>query len=315
MTERFCDVGRGITLCYETFGDPADPPALLIMGLAVQMLAWHEDFCRALSERGLYVVRFDNRDIGRSTHMRSRPPALGQLALRAVVRPRRNTGYTLSDMAHDSAGLLDGLGLAPAHVIGASMGGMIAQTLAAIHPDKVRSLVSIMSSTGNRWVGQPRPSIYPIFLRRPPNSRDAFLSTAEQLFAAIGSTGIPQTPDDIRKIAADSFERDHDAAGPVRQLAAILASGDRTAQLAQITAPTLVIHGSADPLVTPSGGRATAAAIDDARLLMIEGMGHDMPRAAWPTLIDAIAEHAARADRRNDGPPHPRARAASRSGP
>jgi pimeloyl-ACP methyl ester carboxylesterase len=318
MAEQFCDVGRGITLCYETFGDPADPPALLIMGLAVQMLAWPDGFCHELADRGLYVVRFDNRDIGRSTHMHARAPNIGQLLLRTAFRSERTPGYTLSDMAEDSAGLLRELDLAPAHVIGASMGGMIAQTLAAEHPEMVRSLVSIMSNTGSRFAGLPHPKVYPTFLRRPPQDRDAFIASAARTFAAIGSTGVPQDNDEIRALAAASYDRDHDPWGPVRQLAAIIASGDRTAQLRKITAPTLVIHGSADPLVSPSGGRATANAITGARLVSVEGMGHDLPRAVWPQLTDEIAEHTARADLSGAGngkDPHPRPRAASRPGP
>jgi pimeloyl-ACP methyl ester carboxylesterase len=291
MAEQFCDVGRGITLCYETFGDPSDPTALLIMGLGTQMVAWQEPFCEQLAGRGFHVVRFDNRDIGHSTHL-SGPPTIAQL----LRRSKRAAQYTLADMAADAAGLLSELELAPAHVIGASMGGMIAQTLAARDPQKVRSLVSIMSNTGSRLSGQPALRIYPVFLRRPPLRRDAFIAHLERTFAAIGSTGLPQDPQDIREIAATSYDRDHDPAGPGRQLAAIIASGDRTAELRRITAPTLVIHGSADPLVAPSGGRATARAIPGARLISIKGMGHDLPRAIWPRLINAIAELAARAD-------------------
>jgi pimeloyl-ACP methyl ester carboxylesterase len=315
MNEQFCDVGRGITLCYETFGDPSGPPAVLIMGLSVQMLAWPDDFCRALAQRGLHVVRFDNRDIGHSTHLRTRPPTIPQLLARSLVRPARPRGYRLSDMAQDTVGLLDGLGLSCAHIIGASMGGMIAQTLATRHPDRVRSLVSIMSNTGSRFTGQPKLAVYTIFLQRPPRGRDAYIAAAEKVFGAIGSTGLPQDVEDTRAIAAASYDRDHDDAGPARQLAAIIASGDRTGELARITAPTLVIHGSADPLVRPSGGRATARAIPGARLLLIEGMGHDLPRAAWPQLLGAITEHVARADADPGGSPHRRARAASRSGP
>jgi pimeloyl-ACP methyl ester carboxylesterase len=292
VSEQFCDVGRGITLCYETFGDRADPTALLIMGLGTQMLAWQDDFCGALVDRGLHVVRFDNRDIGRSTHLTGRPPSVPELLLRS----RRPARYTLGDMADDAAGLLRELELAPAHIIGASMGGMIAQTLAIRHPESVRSLVSIMSNTGSRLQGQPSLRVYPIFLRRPARGRDEFIAHMEGLFAAIGSRGLPRDPQDLHAIAIASYERDHDPAGPGRQLAAIIASGDRTAQLRTITAPTLVIHGSADPLVAPSGGRATARAIPGAQLLMIEGMGHDLPRAAWPQLIDAIAAHAQHAD-------------------
>ena len=292
MHEQFCDVGRGVTLCYETFGDPSDPTALLIMGLGTQMVAWQEDFCLELAGRGLHVVRFDNRDIGRSTHLRGRPPSSRELLLRS----KRAAHYRLTDMADDAAGLLSELELAPAHVIGASMGGMIAQTLASRHRHKVRSLVSIMSNTGSARTGQPRLRIYPILLRRPPRGRDAYIAHTERVFAAIGSTGLPRDPEDIRRVAAISYERDHDPSGPGRQLAAIIASGDRTWELRKIAAPTLVIHGTADPLVAFSGGRATARAIPGARLMSVEGMGHDLPRALWPRLIDAIARHAETAD-------------------
>ena len=292
MSELLCDVGGGITLCYETFGDPADPAALLIMGLGAQMVTWQDDFCEELAARRLYVVRFDNRDVGRSTHLQGPPPSLRQL-LRYSVPAR----YTLADMAQDAVGLMDELELVQAHVIGASMGGMIAQTLAARHPTRVRSLVSMMSSTGGRWVGRPALSSYPIFLRKAPREREAFIEHASRMFAKVGSRGIPQDTDGVRKIAALSFDRELDRTGAGRQLAAIIASGDRTAELGHVTAPTLVIHGSVDPLISPSGARATARAISGARLMMIEGMGHDLPRVLWPRLIDAFAAHAADADR------------------
>jgi len=292
VSEQFCDVGRGITLCYETFGEPTNPPALMIMGLGTQMVAWHEELCGTLAARGLYVVRFDNRDIGRSTHLQGKPPTVAQL----LTRSPRAARYSLLDMAEDAARLLDELQLAPAHVIGASMGGMIAQALAARHPDHVRSLVSMMSSTGSRRSGQPSLRVYSIFLRRAPRGREGFIRHMEAVFNAIGSRGLPRALDDLRALAARSYDRDHDPQGPGRQLAAILAAGNRTPELRRIVAPTLVIHGSADPLIAPSGGRATARAIPGARLLTIEGMGHDLPRAAWPQLIDAIAAHAFAAD-------------------
>jgi pimeloyl-ACP methyl ester carboxylesterase len=299
MDERFCDVGRGITLCYEPFGTPDDEPVLLIMGLGTQMVAWHEDFCRDLAARGYYVVRFDNRDIGRSTHVGGPAPTITQLLLRS----KRAARYTLADMAYDAAGLLRELDLSPAHVIGASMGGMIGQTLAARHPEQVRSLTSIMSNTGALTNGQPALRLYPFFLRRRPVGLDEYVAHFARLFAAIGSTGLPRDPDEIRALAGISYERDHDIAGPGRQLAAIIASGDRTRELRKVVAPTLVVHGTADPLVSPSGGRATARAIKGAKLMTIAGMGHDLPRAVWPRLIDAIVDNAARAGGRPDHPP------------
>ena len=292
VSEQFCDVGRGITLCYETFGDPSRPPALLIMGLGTQMIAWHEDFCHELAGRGFHVVRFDNRDAGRSTHVPGRPPTIPQLLLRSTRAAR----YTLRDMADDTAGLLRALELAPAHVIGASMGGMIAQTLAIHHPGSLRSLTSIMSNTGSLRSGQPSLGIYSVFLRRAPAERGAYVEHVARVFEAIGSTGLPRDLSDIRALAAASYDRDRDPAGPGRQLAGILASGDRTRALRGVRVPSLVIHGTADRLVSPSGGRATAKAIPGSRLMMVPGMGHDLPRAAWPQIVEGIAELAQQAD-------------------
>ncbi len=291
MDEQFCELESGITLCYETFGEPSDPTALLIMGLGTQMVAWHEDFCLELADRGFHVVRFDNRDIGRSTHLTGAPPTVRQL----LTRSKHAAHYKLEDMADDAAGLLHELELAPAHVIGASMGGMIAQTLAARHPRDVRSLVSIMSNTGRLWTGQPALRLYPFFLRRPAEGREEYIAHFERLFDAIGSRGLSRDPQELRDLAGLSYDRDHDVGGPGRQLAAIIASGDRTAALRSIVAPTLVVHGTADPLVNPSGGRATARAIRDAEVLNVRGMGHDLPREKWPELIAAIAANAARA--------------------
>jgi pimeloyl-ACP methyl ester carboxylesterase len=210
--------------------------------------------------------------------------------------------YTLTDMAQDTAELLRRLGLAPAHVVGASMGGMIAQTLAARHPELVRSLTSIMSTTGSRRAGQPSIRMYPLLLRRAPREREAYVEHAVRLFTAIGSTGLPKDPADIRRLAEASYDRDHDSHGPGRQLAAIIASGDRTAEVRTIAVPTLVVHGTADRLVTPSGGRATAAAIEGAKMVTIKGMGHDLPRAIWPRLIDEILANAARTSDRGPVP-------------
>ena len=292
MAEQFCDVGDGITLCYERFGSPSDPAMLLIMGLATQMIGWPDEFCAQLAGRGFHVVRFDNRDIGRSTRIKGRPPTVKQLISRRIDPVL----YTLSDMAGDAAGLMRELGIAPAHVVGASMGGMIAQTLAAEHPEAVRSLVSIMSTTGNRWKGQPKFSIYRYLLRRAPEEREAFIEYNTKVFEAIGSRGLAFDHDRVRDMVARSYDRGRDPAAPGRQLGAIIASGDRTAQLRAIRAPTLVIHGSKDPLVAKSGGLATARAIPGARLMIVDGMGHDLPEAAWPQLVEAIAGHAQAAD-------------------
>jgi len=290
--ERLCEVGGGITLCYETFGSPANPPLLLIQGLGMQMIGWPEEFCEQLVARGFFVVRFDNRDAGRSTHVRGRPPTLRQLVLRRI----KPVHYRLTDMAGDAAGLIRALDLGAVHVVGISMGGMIAQTLAAQHPELVRSLTSIMSNTGNRWKGQPALGVMRFLLRQAPEDRDGYIAHTARVFAAIGSTGLPQDTEFVRERAARSYDRDHDRAGSGRQLGAVIASGDRTDELRRITAPTLVIHGTADRLVRPSGGMATISAIRGARLMLIEGMGHDLPRAAWPELLNAIAGHARAAD-------------------
>jgi pimeloyl-ACP methyl ester carboxylesterase len=254
------------------------------------MLGWADDFCAQLAARGFHVIRFDNRDTGRSTLMNGvRPPTIGQI----LRRDRRAAGYLLADMAGDAVGLLDHLGIDRAHVVGASMGGMIAQTIAARHPERVRSLVSIMSNTGGRLRGQPALRTYPVFLRRSPADREGYVEHIVRLFRVIGSPGFDE--DELREMLGRSHDRGYDPAGPGRQLAALLASGDRRAELRTITAPTLVIHGTADRLVAPSGGRATARAIPGARLLMVEGMGHDLPRRFWPQVLDAITDNAARA--------------------
>ena len=299
MAEQFCDVGGGITLCYERFGNETDPPMLLIMGLGTQMVGWPDEFCQQLAERSLHVVRFDNRDIGRSSRNPGRPPTPRQL----ITRKIDPVLYTLTDMANDAAGLMRELQIAPAHVAGASMGGMIAQTLAARHPDAVRSLTSIMSNTGNRWKGQPAFRIYRYLLRRAPEERERYIEYTTRVFKAIGSRGLPFDEDRVRAMVARSYERGHDPAGPGRQLGAIIASGDRTPELRTIRAPTLVIHGSKDPMVARSGGVATARAIPGASLMTVQGMGHDLPEAAWPQLVDAIARHAHAADQAAAGTP------------
>jgi pimeloyl-ACP methyl ester carboxylesterase len=281
---------NGIELCYEEFGDPAAPAILLIMGLATQMLAWPEDFCADLAGRGFRVIRFDNRDVGRSQRMTGAPPTTLQL----VTRSKKAARYSLDDMAADSVGLLDALGIDRAHIVGASMGGMIAQTVAARYPDRTLSLTSIMSNTGARLSGQPTAKVLPLFLKRPPRGRDAYVERTVALFGVIGSPGFDRDEAELRAMLLRAWDRGHDAAGPGRQLAAIQASPDRRRLLGGVRAPTLVIHGTADPLVRPSGGRATAKAIPGARLLLIDGMGHDLPRGVWPQVLDGIEDVARR---------------------
>jgi pimeloyl-ACP methyl ester carboxylesterase len=283
---------NGIELCYQEMGDPDGEPLLLVMGLATQMIAWDEGFCDLLAERGFRVVRFDNRDIGRSTKIVAAgvPRRIDMIAGR-----RGSAAYLLPDMAADTIGLMDHLGIDAAHVVGASMGGMIAQTLAIEHSERVRSLVSIMSNTGSRWTGMPSRKAMAVLLGRPPRNREAAVERAVRTFSVIGSPGYPFDEERLRRIAGRSYDRGHSAAGVIRQLHAITASGDRTEDLRTVQTPTTVIHGNRDVLVRPAGGRATARAIPNARLRMIDGMGHDLPRQLWPVFAEAIAENAARA--------------------
>ena len=291
--ERLASVGE-IDLCYETFGDAQAPPLLLVMGLGSQMILWEEDFCRALVDRGYFVIRFDNRDAGRSTVLRGAPvPTRTQL----VLRDGRGAAYSLDDMAGDAAGLIDRLRLGAAHAVGASMGGMIAQLLAIHYPRRIRSLVSIMSTTGSRRVGQAHPRMWLRMLRSPRRDREGYIADFVEAHRAIGSPDYPSDPERLRATAARCFDRGLHRAGTARQLAAALTAQDRTSWLRELRLPTTVVHGAADQLVAPSGGRATAQAIPGARLMMIPGMGHDLPRALWPQIIDAITANAATADR------------------
>ena len=290
MPESFCRVGD-LDLCYETFGDRGDPALLLVMGLGTQMLAWNDDFCGLLARRGFFVVRYDNRDVGRSSRIAARAPSPLQL----LARDRSAAAYSLEDMADDGIGLLDALGIEHAHVVGASMGGMIAQLMTIRHPFRILSLASIMSTTGRRRVGRTAPQLYPMLLRRRSRSREGYAAHVAAMQRLIGSPAYPTDPEEIRARARRSWDRGVDPDGPGRQLAAILAARDRTRDLRRITAPTVVIHGTADRLVSVSGGRATADAVPGARLLLFDGMGHDLPRALWPQIVDAIAQNAARA--------------------
>jgi pimeloyl-ACP methyl ester carboxylesterase len=283
-----------IDLAYETFGSPRDTPLLLVMGLATQMIGWPDEFCRMLAERGLYVIRFDNRDVGLSTHL---DDAGAPDVLAVMGGDHSRVAYRLADMAEDTAGLLDALGLDSAHVAGASMGGMIAQTLAIRHPERVRSLTSIMSTTGDPAVGAPAEAALGVLLAPPATDRESAVQRAVDTYRVIGSPGFEFDEHGLRERAGLSFDRAYNPAGVARQLAAILAGPDRTADLARVAVPTLVVHGEQDALIDVSGGRATAAAIPGAELLVVDGMGHDLPRAVWPELVDRITALVDRVER------------------
>lgn len=283
---------NGIELAYQEMGDPGGEPLLLVMGLATQMIGWDEEFCALLAERGYRVVRFDNRDVGRSTKLVDAgvPSRFDMLSGRRATAP-----YLLGDMARDTTALMDHLGIGSAHLVGASMGGMIVQTVAIERPRRVRSLVSIMSTTGSRWTGLPSFKAFGVLLAKPPRSREEAVERAVKTFRVIGSPGFPFEEERVRDIAARSYDRGHHPPGVARQLHAIMASGDRTRGLRGVEAPTLVIHGRADPLVRPAGGRATARAVPGARLRLIEGMGHDLPAPLWSEFAAEIAANASRA--------------------
>jgi pimeloyl-ACP methyl ester carboxylesterase len=273
---------NGLDLAYEQFGEPGGRPLLLIMGLGGQMVAWDDRFCRLFVDRGFHVTRFDNRDIGCSTHLTGSPD------LAAALRgDRTQAPYLVSDMADDTAGLLDGLGLDSAHVVGISMGGMIAQALAIAHPGRVRSLTSIMS-TPDPALSPPTRQASAALLHPPPTTRDEAVTMALADWRVIGSPGFPFEEARIRRVAEVSWDRDHDPAGRLRQLVAILCSPSRVADLGRVGVPTLVIHGEEDPLVTPPGGEATARAVPGATYLTYAGMGHQIPEPLWVEVVDRI---------------------------
>jgi pimeloyl-ACP methyl ester carboxylesterase len=283
---------NGIEIAYQEVGHPAAEPLLLVMGLGTQMLGWDEEFCVLLAERGFRVVRFDNRDIGHSTMLES---AGVPNRLDLFVGRRETAAYRLSEMATDTISLMDHLEIESAHVVGASMGGMIGQTLAIEHPERIRSLVSIMSTTGSRRVGTPTLKVFGALLAKAPRGRDAYIERIVKTFKLIGSPAYPMDEPRFRELAGRLYDRSHNPKGVLRQMHAISASGDRTAALRKLQLPATVIHGTRDPLVRPSGGRATAKAIPGARLRIVEGMGHDLPRALWPLFAAEIADTASRA--------------------
>jgi pimeloyl-ACP methyl ester carboxylesterase len=282
---------NGIEIEYDAFGDPSHPALLLVMGLSAQMIAWDERFCRALADRGRHVIRFDNRDCGLSTKFDG-----VQVDMAAVMGAMLTGGampsvpYTLSDMADDAFGLLDSLGIERAHIAGASMGGMIVQTMAIAHPERVLTLTSIMSSTGEPEFGQPVPEALQTLLTPPPTEREAYVEYAAKSFRIFSS---PRYYDEarVRKNAGEAFDRCFYPEGAGRHTAAILASGSRADGLRDLSVPTLVLHGRADTLITPSGGDRTAALVPGANYLLLNDMGHDLPEPLWPLVVDVITSH------------------------
>jgi pimeloyl-ACP methyl ester carboxylesterase len=278
----------GIDIAYQRLGNPDAPPVLLIMGIAAQSIHWPDAFCHALADHGLQVVRFDNRDAGLSTHLTDASPADLPAALAGDLSP---ASYTLSDMAADAVGLLDALGVEKAHVVGASMGGQIAQTMAIEHPGRVRSLTSMMSTTGNPSAGLPSAEVLrEVFSGPPAVTRDEVIQQMLRAVRAVGSPGYPSDEKEIAERAGRAYDRCYDPASIARQAVATVASGDRTGKLRHLKVPTLVIHGLADRMCDASGGRATAEAIPGAELILIEGMGHDLPPGLRSQLAARIAE-------------------------
>lgn len=291
MPETQYAAANGLKIAYETFGSPSDAPILLVMGLGTQMIAWPDEMCQQIADRGFYVIRFDNRDTGLSTHLDELPtPTKTDLVL------RRKPPYKVSDMARDAVGLVDALGLDSVHVVGASMGGYIAQALAGLFPQRVRSLTLIMTSTGARTVGYPAPRLVARLLqRRRVRNREQAQDLAVETFRLIGSKGYEFDEARIRDVAGRSYDRSTDRRGYFRQLWAIVAQPNRTKFLREIRVPTLVMHGMNDPLVNVSGGVALAKAIRNAQFIGFAGMGHDLPRALWPRFADEICAVACRA--------------------
>ncbi|WP_410211566.1 alpha/beta fold hydrolase [Aquirhabdus sp.] len=277
-----------IDIAYERLGDPDAPPILLIHGIATQLVGWPDGLCKALVERGLHVIRFDNRDVGLSSHFPQAPtpdlPAVlgGDLS---------SVSYTLSDMAADAVGLLDTLGIDSAHLVGASMGGAIAQTIALEYPDRVRSLTSMMSTTGDMKVGQATPeTIKALFGGPPAVTRQEVIDRQVWAISIVGSPGFPVEPKEVIERVTRAYDRNYDPVGIARQAVASVASGDRTERLRSLDVPTLVIHGLADVMCNVSGGRATAAAIPNSKLVLIKGLGHNLPSGVWKEIVGHIEE-------------------------
>ncbi len=293
--EQLVEVRPGIELCYQTFGDRSARPLLLVMGLGAPMTWWPLGLCRQLVDEGFHVVRFDNRDVGRSTKLEDHRVSQRDL-VRAFLRQRVRVPYSLRDMAADAVGLLDHLDLPAAHVAGVSMGGMIAQSMAIDDPDRVLSLTSIMSTTGARRSGYQDPLLLPHLLRRQSGGREAYVEGAVAFGRLTGSPAFRGSDDDARRRAGETYDRGICLTGTMRQMLAVVTQRDRTAALRELQVPVTVLHGTSDRMVHVSGGRATADAVPDAELVLVDGMGHDLPEPLWPELVSAIRRSAERAE-------------------
>jgi pimeloyl-ACP methyl ester carboxylesterase len=294
MVDGVASLPSGVEIAYSTFGPSSAPPLLLVMGLGGPSIWWHDELCRDLVDRGFHVIRYDNRDVGWSTPIKDQWVHRRQVVRAFMGRPVPGA-YTMADLAEDAFGLLDHLGIEAAHITGVSMGGMIAQTMAVTHPDRVLSLVSIMSSTGRRTVGWQHPALLPMLLRRSVNTREAYIRQSARVWDAIGSPGYPEDPEEKARRAGETWDRGVSPTGTLRQMLAVLTQPDRSRELRRLRIPALVIHGKEDKMVHPSGGRATARAIPGAELQLVPGMGHDLPLALHPLFVDGITRTASRA--------------------
>jgi len=284
---------NGIEIAYETFGDPGAKPMLLIIGLGSQMIVWDDEFCTQLASKGYWVIRFDNRDVGLSTRFdEAGIPNIATLLKSQEQGKAVHVSYTLSDMADDAIGLLDALGIESAHVVGLSMGGMIGQIMAVEFPERIRTLTSVMSSTGDPGLPPPKPEALSILLTPLPTDRACYIECSVRIWRVLSGPKFPVSGTRVRKWAGQSYDRGLSPTGFARQYAAIIASGNRKEILGSVTQPTMVLHGDADPLVPVECGIDTANAIPGAKLVIVKGMGHALPKALWPRVINAIARHA-----------------------
>jgi len=292
--EQFTTVDDGVEICFQTFGDPSDPALLLVMGLGGPMTWWDPELCTKLADHGFFVIRYDNRDTGRSTKLKHARVGRGGLAKAFLGRPVR-APYSLSRMGEDGLGILDHLGIEQAHIAGVSMGGMIVQTLAVEHPERVLSMVSIMSTTGSRKVGSLDPKLMPAMIAPRSGGRDEYVENSATFWQKIASPDYPEPLQEAIDRAEVTWDRGFSASGVVRHMLAILTQPNRTAALGDLTIPTAVMHGLKDRMVHVSGGRATARAIPGCELVLVPGMGHDIPAALFDQIVSVVARTASRA--------------------